>query len=49
MNNKEFNPDLLISHKYPLSELPAVFDKIDKRDPGFVYNKIMFYPNGKDI
>lgn len=45
MNNKGFNPDLLISHKYPLSKLPEVFKRIDKKDPSFVYNKIMFYPH----
>ena len=46
MNEKLFNPDLLISHRLPLSELPAVFDKIAKKE--LVYNKIMFYPNELD-
>ncbi|MGI6020745.1 MAG: galactitol-1-phosphate 5-dehydrogenase [Lachnospiraceae bacterium] len=46
MNEKLFNPDLLISHRLPLSELPAVFDKIAKKE--IVYNKIMFYPNELD-
>lgn len=46
MNEKKFNPDLLISHRLPLEELPAVFEKIDKKE--IVYNKIMFYPNGMD-
>lgn len=46
MNEKEFNPDLLISHRLSLEELPAVFEKIDNKE--IVYNKIMFYPNGMD-
>lgn len=46
MNNKGFNPDLVISHRLPLEELPAVFEKIDKKQ--IVFNKIMFYPNGMD-
>ncbi|MCF0145614.1 MAG: galactitol-1-phosphate 5-dehydrogenase [Eubacterium sp.] len=48
MNEKKFNPELLISHKLLLEELPEVFKKIDARDKSFVYNKIMFYPNGKE-
>lgn len=48
MDIKGFNPELLISHRLPLSELPEVFKKIDARDKSFVYNKIMFYPNGMD-
>lgn len=47
MNEKKFNPDLLISHSLLLEELPKVFARIDKKDPDFIYNKIMFYPNGK--
>lgn len=43
MNTKQFNPDVLISHRLPLSELPAIFDQIDKK--AIIYNKIMFYPN----
>ena len=46
MNEKGFNPDLLISHRLPLSELPATFEKI--ADRSIVYNKIMFYPNGME-
>ena len=46
MNEKGFNPDLLISHRLPLEELPDIFKKIDKKE--IVYNKIMFYPNGMD-
>lgn len=58
MNEKVFNPDLLISHRFPLEELPSVFAKIaanydpeNRNNPNFkpfVYNKIMFYPNGMD-
>lgn len=44
MNEKKFNPDLLISHRLDLKELPDIFKKIDQRS--IVYNKIMFYPNG---
>ena len=47
MNEKKFNPDLLISHRLLLEELPEVFTRIDKKNPDFIYNKIMFYPNGK--
>lgn len=46
MNEKGFNPDLVISHRLPLSELPEVFEKIDRKE--IVYNKIMFFPNGMD-
>lgn len=46
MNEKKFNPDLLISHRLELSELPDIFRKIDERSIG--YNKIMFYPNGME-
>lgn len=48
MDNKGFNPDLLISHRYPLSKLPEVFKRIDARDKDFVYNKIMFFPHEED-
>ena len=44
MDEKKLNPDLLISHRLPLEELPGIFEKIDKREIEF--NKIMFYPNG---
>lgn len=46
MNEKLFNPDLLISHRLGLEELPGIFEQIDNRS--IVYNKIMFYPNGMD-
>lgn len=46
MNEKGFNPDLLISHRLELSELPGIFKQIDEKK--LVYNKIMFYPNGMD-
>ncbi len=46
MNEKGFNPDLLISHRLELEKLPEIFQQIDKRE--IVYNKIMFYPNGFD-
>ena len=46
MNEKKFNPDLLISHRLPLEELPDIFRQIDART--LYYNKIMFYPNGFD-
>ena len=45
MNEKLFNPDLLISDRHLLEELPDVFKKIDSRELRG-YNKIMFYPNG---
>lgn len=46
MNEKGFNPDLLISHRLDLEKLPEIFQQIDKRE--IVYNKILFYPNGFD-
>ena len=46
MNEKKFNPDLLISHRLPLEDLPGIFEKIAAKS--IVYNKIMFYPNGMD-
>ena len=46
MNEKKFDPDLVISHRLPLEDLPEVFRKIDEK--AFVYNKIMFYPNGME-
>jgi L-iditol 2-dehydrogenase len=46
MNEKKFDPDLLISHRLGLEELPEIFRQIDARS--IVYNKIMFYPNGRD-
>lgn len=46
MNEKGFNPDLLISHHLELNELPEIFERIS--DKSIVYNKIMFYPNGKE-
>ena len=45
MNEKLFNPDLVISHRLGLEELPEIFRKIDSREFRG-YNKIMFYPNG---
>ena len=47
MNEKLFNPDLLISHRLELEKLPEVFKQIDNRELKG-YNKIMFYPNGFD-
>ena len=47
MNEKLFDPDLVISHRLGLEELPEVFRKIDSREL-VGYNKIMFYPNGFD-
>lgn len=44
MDEKKFNPDLLISHRLLLDELPETFRKIEKKE--IVFNKIMFYPNG---
>ncbi len=44
MNEKKFNPELIISHQYLLKEMPEVFKKIEKKELAF--NKIMFYPNG---
>ncbi len=46
MNEKKFDPDLLISHRLGLEELPDIFSRIAERS--IVYNKIMFYPNGTD-
>ena len=46
MNEKGFNPELVISHRLELSELPDMFAKIAERS--IVYNKIMFYPNGME-
>lgn len=46
MNEKGFNPDLLISHRLDLSEMPEIFKQIDEKK--LVYNKIMFYPNGME-
>jgi L-iditol 2-dehydrogenase len=47
MNEKGYSIQiLLISHRFPLEELPDIFKKIDKKE--IVYNKIMFYPNGMD-
>lgn len=45
MDEKKFNPELLISHKLPLEEVPEIFEKIEKKE--IVFNKIMFYPNGR--
>ena len=44
MDEKQLNPDLLISHRLELEALPETFDKIDRRE--IVFNKIMFYPHG---
>lgn len=44
MNEKKFNPSLLISHRLHLEDIPATFEKIDKKS--IVFNKIMFFPNG---
>jgi len=46
MNEKGFDPDLVISHRLDLSELPEIFRQIDART--LAYNKIMFYPNGME-
>ena len=46
MNEKKFNPDLVISHRLDLSEIVDIFRKIDERS--IQYNKIMFYPNGME-
>lgn len=46
MEEKKFNPDILISHRLDLKELPTVFEKIDKKE--LVYTKIMFFPNGME-
>lgn len=46
MNEKGFDPDLLISHRLGLEELPGIFRQIDEKS--IVYNKIMFYPNGRE-
>ncbi len=46
MNEKKFIPDLLISHRLDLKELPDIFKQIDNHS--LVYNKIMFYPNGME-
>lgn len=46
MNEKQFNPDLVISHRLALSELPKTFRQI--ADRSITYNKIMFYPNGME-
>ena len=44
MGEKKLNPDLLISHKLLLEDVPDTFKKIDEKS--IVFNKIMFYPNG---
>lgn len=44
MDEKKFNPSLVISHRLELEELPETFEKIDKHE--IVFNKIMFYPHG---
>ena len=46
MDESKFNPDLLISHRLDLEELPETFHKINEKS--IVFNKIMFYPNGKE-
>ncbi len=46
MNEKKFNPDLLISHRLPLEEAPETFRKIDRKE--IVFNKILFFPNGPE-
>ena len=45
MDEKKINPDLLISHRLLLDEMPEIFRKIAAKD--IVFNKIMFYPNTK--
>ena len=45
MHEKKLNPDLIISDRHNLEDIPAVFKKIDE-DPSFIFNKIMFYPAG---
>lgn len=47
MNEKKFDPDVLISHRLELDKLPGIFRQIDSRELTG-YNKIMFYPNGFD-
>ena len=44
MDEKKFDPDLLISHRLGLEECPDIFRQIDEKK--LVYNKIMFFPNG---
>lgn len=44
MGEKKLNPDLVITQRLPLEDIPATFEKIDKKEIKF--NKIMFYPNG---
>lgn len=44
MEEKKLNPDLVITQRLPLDEVPRVFADIDK-DP-FYFIKIMFYPQG---
>ena len=44
MGEKKLNPDLLISHKLLLEDVPDTFKKIDEKS--IIFNKIMFYPNG---
>lgn len=42
MEEKKFRPDLLITHKYGLDDIPSVFKAIDETP--FYFIKIMFYP-----
>jgi L-iditol 2-dehydrogenase len=45
MGEKKLSPDLVISHRLPLEECPAVFDQIHNKTIKF--NKILFLPNGE--
>lgn len=43
MDSGEFNPEIMITQRLTLDDVPEVFRKLDQ-DP-FYYIKIMFYPN----
>lgn len=44
MGEKKLNPELIITNKLLLDDVPETFKKIDEKSIKF--NKIMFYPNG---
>lgn len=46
MEEKKMNPDLLITQRLTLDDVPKVFQDIDQ-DP-FYFIKVMFYPNGPE-
>lgn len=46
MAKGDLAPDLLISHKLELEQMPKTFRQIEKKE--IVFNKIMFYPNGME-